>query len=103
MSDDSTDDPRPGIEFGSLDDDFDRLDYPVTTVELLDAYGDRTFELESGTTTLAGALDPVSTQTFQSSDAVRKAVYAMVGDDAVGRTGDTDRGTGTPAENDASF
>ena len=103
MSDDSTDDRRLGIDFGSLDDDLDRLDYPVTTVELLDAYGDRTLALESGTTTLAEALDPMGTQTFESSDAVREAIYTMVGDDAVGRTAYTDRGTGTPAENDASF
>ena len=103
MSDDSTDDRQLGIDFGNLDDDLDRLDYPVTTVELLDAYGDRTLALESGTTTLAEALDPMGTQTFESSDAVREAIYTMVGDDAVGRTAYTDRGTGTPAENDASF
>ena len=75
----------------------------TTTGELLDAYGDRTLGLESGETTLAAVLDPMGTQTFESRDEVRNAVCAMVGDDAVGRTAYTDRGTETTAEDDASF
>jgi hypothetical protein len=103
MSDDTTDDRMLGIGFGSLDDDLDRLDYPLTTAELVDAYGDRTLALASGTTTLAAALEPMGAHTFESSDAVRMAVSTMVGEDAVGRTAYADRGTGTVAEDDTSF
>jgi hypothetical protein len=103
VSDDSTDDRTLGIDFGGLDDELDRLDYPVTTADLLDAHGDRTLVLESGTTTLAETLEPMGADTFESSDAVREAVYAMVGEDAVGRTAYTDRGTGRVAEGDTSF
>lgn len=103
MTDPNTDDRTLGIDFGGLDDELDRLDYPVTTAELVEEYGDRTLEFESGETTLAAALDRLGDQTFESSDAVREALYAVVGEEAVGRAGYTDRGTGTPADGDVSF
>jgi hypothetical protein len=103
VTDSTADDRELGIDFGTLDAELERIDYPVTTEALVDDYGDRTLEFESGKTTLAAALTRLGDQTFESRDAVREALYAAVGEEAVGRTGYTDRGTGTPADGDASF
>ncbi|WP_152040749.1 DUF5789 family protein [Salinigranum salinum] len=100
---DSTDDRIGGIDLRGLGDDLERLDYPVTEDELLATYGDRTLDLEGGRTTLRTVLAPRESTTFESSEAVVDAVYALVGSEAVGREEYTDRGTGTTATADDSF
>lgn len=92
MVDENGDTREQGVDFGSLADELEQLEYPVENEELLEEYGDRELDLESGTQTLRKVLGPQEGTTYESADGVRQAVLTMVGDDAVGREGYSDRG-----------
>lgn len=92
MADETDDNREQGVDFGSLADELERLEYPVENGELLEEYGDRELDLESGSQTLRTVLGPQEGTTYESADGVRQAVFTMVGDGAVGREGYSDRG-----------
>jgi len=81
-----------GVDFGSLAAELQAHDYPTTTDELLDAYGDHELDLPSGTETLGEILGAqTSDQRFGSPEEVRQAIFNMVGVEAVGRRDYSDR------------
>jgi len=101
--DDSTDEPRDssrrqGIGFGRLDQTLEEHAYPTTQAELIDEYGAYELDTGDGSETFAAVLQRLETETdeqsrsFRSADAVRQAVFNLVGADAVGRRGYSDRG-----------
>ena len=65
--------------------------YPATTEEMIDAYGDRTLELPNGSETVAEVLARLESETFESPEDARFAVYSAVSDKAIGRVGYSDR------------
>lgn len=69
----------------------DDHDYPVTTDELLAAYGDQELDLVDGHETLGDALGRLGQETFDHPEEVRFAVYSAVSGEAVGRQGYSDR------------
>jgi hypothetical protein len=85
-----------GIEFGPLAAELENESYPMTKAELLERYGDETLEFSSGDSRLREVLDTDSEREFEDADSVRQSIFAMVGDDAVGREGYSDRGGNTP-------
>lgn len=91
----STDDREQGIDFGELDEMLEQQDYPVTTDELLDEYGEDEIEHSNGTTTLRDILGPLEQEnhTYESAEEVRQMVFNMIGTEAVGRDRYSDRGT----------
>ena len=93
-SGDTGDSREQGVEIGPLADELDRHDYPTTTDELLDEYGDAEIELSDDTHTLREVLGEagLEDQEYESAEEVRQMIYNMVGDDAVGREGYSDRG-----------
>ncbi|MHB9286516.1 DUF5789 family protein [Halobacteriales archaeon Cl-PHB] len=94
----NTDDSRElGVEFGDLAADLDSLEYPASNEDVLARVGDREIGLPDGSTTVTAALEPLGAATYESPQEVRQAVLDMVGDDAVGREGYSDRGTVTDA------
>lgn len=94
-----TDERNHGVEFGGLLADLRDHDYPATTDELTDAYGDRTLEVSDGQEEFQAVLNVYpDDQTFEDGDAVENAVMNAVGDDAVGRKDYTDRGAGGARE-----
>jgi len=97
MRDETDSDREQGVEFGDLEDDLERQDYPVSTAEILENYGDRTLEFSDGTETLEGVLGPLN-DTFQDAGEVKQAIFTMVDSEAVGREGYTDRGASRPVE-----
>jgi hypothetical protein len=89
----SEDDNRKrGVEFGSLADDLESEAYPIDNEELLETYGDRELELQDGTQSLREVLELLGERTFDSAEEVTDAVVGMVGDDAIGRKYESDRG-----------
>lgn len=89
----STDDDRKqGVEFGSLADDLESEEYPIDNEEVLATYGDREIGLQDGTQSLRDVLEPLGETTFDSADGVMQAVVGTVGDDAIGRESESDRG-----------
>lgn len=87
-----------GVEFGSLGDDLERVEYPIDNERLLEQYGDREITLQGGEEPLREVLGPLGEITFESSDEVVQSVIGMVDDEAIGRKDYTDRGGMPPEE-----
>ena len=92
----TVDSREQGIEFGQLAADLENENYPLSHEELLRKYGDRELELPNGSQTVGEVLVPENEQEYQDADAALQAIFTMVGDEAVGREGYSDRGGGTP-------
>ncbi len=99
MSRDSVESREQGIEFGSLAEELEDESYPLSRDELLDRYGDHELELADKSTALRDVLGPENEQEYEDAEGVRQAIFSMVGDDAIGREGYSDRG-GNPPEVD---
>lgn len=96
---DENDTREQGIEFGDFESTLDEIAYPIDNADLLARYGEVTLELPSGTATLDDVLSPYEGERFEGKEELRQAVFTMVGDDAVGREGYSDRG-GSPESAD---
>ena len=68
-----------------------RHDYPATTDQLTDAYGEYELDLADGTETLAEVLRRVESQTFDSSAEAEELLYSAVSSKAIGRKWYSDR------------
>ena len=84
-----------GIEFGDLSDDLKSESYPLSKAELLERYGDRELEHSGGTVTVEELLVEEGDREFENADAIHEMLLNMVGSEAVGREGYSDRGVGT--------
>lgn len=93
-----TDDREQGLDFGAVEPALESESYPLSNDEVLAKYGDREIEYADGAATVSSLLEPFEGQTYESAEAVRQAMLDMVGEDAVGRTGYSDRGTETTNE-----
>lgn len=83
-----------GIEMGNLTEKLDSTSFPVGKEKLLDEYGQHELVFPDGeTSTLETVLQPAGVHEFQSVDELRQTIYHMVGVSAVGREGQTGRGT----------
>ena len=80
-----------GIEFGDLQGDLEAESYPLAADELLHRYGDRRLEHAGGGVTLRELLGAGAVDSYESADDVHQAVLNMVGREAEGRLGYTDR------------
>lgn len=85
------DDREQGVDFGDLEDQLEAHDYPATTEEIVDEFGDEAVSYADGSETVASLLEPLS-ETYDSADEVRQSIFNMVGEGAIGRKGYTDRG-----------
>lgn len=84
-----------GVEFGDLEEALETHEYPTSVDTLLDEYGDHELELPSGEESFEEILGPYADdpdQQFNDAEEVRQAVLNMVGDEAVGEKGYSDRG-----------
>ncbi len=88
-----------GVEFGDLGDELATADYPLTNDEVIDRYGDREIVMADETVTLGEVLEPFE-ETYQDDGDVRTAVLNMVGDEAIGRKGYSDRTPPAPGEDE---
>lgn len=96
MTDNPDDSREMGVEFGSLAEELEEESYPLSHEEVLDKYGDHELDLADGSTTVSDVLDPENEREFEDAGEVRQAILNMVGDDAVGREGYSDRAGSTP-------
>ena len=96
---DGDDSHEMGIDFGELDDELANIDYPITREALLDEYGGHEIETSGGSETVQSILggqemetEGSETHEYDSADAVHQSIFNMVGSEAVGREGYSDRG-----------
>lgn len=99
---DQNDTRQQGVEFGAFEDTMESLDYPVDHATLIERYGDAELELPNGTSTLEEALEPLQDedQTYHDEDELETMILNMVGSDAVGREGYSDRGVSNESNRD---
>ena len=91
-----------GVEFGELAEKLENHDYPTTTEELVSEYGDYELEFPDGDTRTFEELLSIQqgNEEYEEPREVQQAVLNMVGSDAVGREGYSDRGAGTNPDED---
>lgn len=95
-----------GIEFGTLEEDLEDESYPISKAELLERYGDRELEHDSGAVRLEDVLESEGNDEYRDAEEIRQSVLTMIGDEAVGREGYSDRGPGeleSPDDGPESF
>lgn len=68
----------PGGRLGVLDEELETQEYPTTTDELIEAYGDYEIETQGGKESLEEALVPTENQTFDSADDVRSRILGLI-------------------------
>lgn len=83
-----------GIEMGNLPERLEAASFPLGKEELLEEYGQHELVFpDEETSTLEAVLNPAGVHEFQSVDELLQTIYHMVGSSAVGRRGQTGRGT----------
>lgn len=95
-----------GVEFGDLADDLEAHEYPTTVDTLVEEFGNHELELPSGEESFSEVLDPYTDepdQQFNDAGEVRQAVLNMVGSEAVGEAGYSDRGVESEDADTRSF
>ena len=81
-------------------------DYPATTDQLTDSYGDYELDLPNGTETLGEVLRRVESETFGTSGEAEELLYSAVSGKAIGRKRYSDRDPttlGTQGPSEVSF
>lgn len=68
----------PGRQLGDLDDALETHDYPTTSDELIEAYGDYVIQTRDGVTSLDELLAQTDNQTYVSADDVRSRVQGLI-------------------------
>ncbi|WP_248515591.1 DUF5789 family protein [Salinarchaeum laminariae] len=75
----------------ATDANMDDEQYPLTTSEFLERYGDVELEIQNGTECIADALETLDEEVYESAEDARYAVYSGVSHRAVGRRFYSDR------------
>lgn len=68
----------PGEQLGDLDEALETHEYPTTTEELVESYGDYEIETQGGWEPLDEVLASTDNQTFVSADDVRSRIQGLV-------------------------
>lgn len=75
---DRADEVEPGKQLGDLDDALENQDYPTTTEQLIEAYGDAEVETQGGWKSIVEVLAPVDDETYDSADDVRDQILRLI-------------------------
>lgn len=71
-------DTDPSEQLGELDDELEDHDYPTSTDDLIEAYGDREVETQSGSTSIEEILAPINNELYESADDVRNRIQGLI-------------------------
>lgn len=85
-------------QFTDAFESFDAHNFPATTEELIDAYGETELRHPNGTETLGDALGRLDSETLENAREARMATISAVNGDAIGRKGYSDRDPIQPGE-----
>ena len=69
---------EPSGRLGDLDEVLETQGYPITTDELVEAYGDYEIDTQGGTESLEEVLTPTDNQTYDSADDVRSRILGLI-------------------------
>lgn len=68
----------PGERLGDLDEALENHDYPTTTDELIEAYGEYDVETQGGWKSVEEVLAPVDNEMYDSADNVRNRIQGLI-------------------------
>lgn len=68
----------PEGRLGELDEELEAREYPTTTDELVEVYGDYEVQTQDGTESLEEVLSPTEDQTFDTADDVRTRILGLI-------------------------
>ena len=68
----------PDERLGDLDEALETHEYPTTTDELVEAYGDYEIETQGGEESLGKVLSPTDNQRYDSADDVRSRLLGLI-------------------------
>lgn len=68
----------PGERLGDLDDALEDHDYPTTTAELIQSYGDYEVETQDGWRSIDDVLESVDDEAYTSADDVRSRIQGLI-------------------------
>jgi len=77
---------------------FEAQTFPCTGSELVSEYGDLELELPNCETTIADVFEALPNAEFATSEEACEAAYGVLGEDAIGRKGYSDRDPTMPGE-----
>lgn len=80
-----------GIDFGPLAQQLEDHEYPATSDELVDTYGESVLVFQNGEQTLREIFKSMETESFNSAEDVRTTIFNSVDEQAIGRKGYSDR------------
>ena len=75
---DRADEAEPGATLGNLDETLENHNYPTTTDELIEAYGDREVESQGGSKSINELLASNDDETYDSPDEVRNRIQKLL-------------------------
>lgn len=87
------------MRINGTDEAIDAHEYPATSDELINAYGEREIELQDGSETFGEVLGRLGADTYADAQSVYEALLSAVGHEAVGRRYYSDRDARSPGEN----
>lgn len=79
------------MRLNGTDDLIDGHEYPATSEELIEAYGEHLIELQNGNETLGEVLGRMGSDTYNRADDVHEAIMTGVSHKAIGRRFYSDR------------
>lgn len=82
------------------EDSFATHTFPTTTSELIEEFGEMEIKLPNGANTLGEVLSRLPDEEYEDSDEVVAAAYGVLGEEAIGRKGYSDRDPLAPGERD---
>lgn len=92
--------------FTDANEKLDAHEYPATTEDLIQEYGDLSLDLPNGSETVGEALGSLGEETFDDAEGARLALYSSVSSKAIGRKFYSDRdptGVGEDGPDQVSF
>ncbi len=82
----------------TIDDSCAECTFPKTTAELVEEQGETELELPGGVVTLGEVLELLPDETFETAEEARLMTYSVLGEEAIGRKGYSDRDPRCPGE-----
>ncbi|PSP91118.1 hypothetical protein BRC78_04640 [Halobacteriales archaeon QH_8_68_33] len=88
-----------GVDFTEINPLLEKIDYPVTTEELIDQYGDRELErTNADPISLAELFSYAGDASYESEEELRQMILGQMPKDSEGRAGYSDRGGSGPEQ-----
>lgn len=82
----------------NAEDTFASQTFPTTTEELIQEYGEMDIQLPNGKNNLGDVLSRLPEQEYDSAEEAIEAAYGVLGEEAIGRKGYSDRDPRCPGE-----